>query len=192
MTTYEIENIGTFGTLAEALKHITPEVAIVCMIDGAATWRETADERGMIWLSAAQCRVLDDADLIALINAHERAGLDDDALDELLTRGGFDADSIEDGMIDGVDYWAACRTAAVRLGGALCPECSISIDNGHTFYAPDELDEIMPEVARMWAAIVQMMDDDTRESVQADLAPCTEAEFLAEYLRRAPSDLVIG
>ena len=40
--------------------------------------------------------------------------------------------------------------------------------------------------------IAEFMDDDVRESVHNDMAPCTDAEFLAEYLRRAPADLVIG
>lgn len=31
---------------------------------------------------------------------------------------------------------------------------------------------------------VALMDDDIRESVSADLAPCTDAEFLTEYCKR--------
>jgi hypothetical protein len=31
---------------------------------------------------------------------------------------------------------------------------------------------------------VSLMDDKIREAVHADLAPCTEAEFLAEYMAR--------
>lgn len=31
---------------------------------------------------------------------------------------------------------------------------------------------------------VQMMDDDLREEIHADLAPCTEQEFFDEYTRR--------
>lgn len=40
--------------------------------------------------------------------------------------------------------------------------------------------------------IAVYMDDETREAVHNDLAPCTEEEFLTEYLRRAPHDLIIG
>lgn len=36
------------------------------------------------------------------------------------------------------------------------------------------------------------MDDDTRESVHNDLAPCSDLEFLIEYLKRASHDLIIG
>lgn len=31
---------------------------------------------------------------------------------------------------------------------------------------------------------VELMDDYTREEVQTDLAPCTDEEFLAEYMKR--------
>lgn len=33
-------------------------------------------------------------------------------------------------------------------------------------------------------AAVALMDDDLREEVAADLAPCTEQEFFAEYCKR--------
>ena len=33
-------------------------------------------------------------------------------------------------------------------------------------------------------AAVELMDDDLREEVAADLAPCTEQEFFAEYAKR--------
>jgi hypothetical protein len=33
-------------------------------------------------------------------------------------------------------------------------------------------------------AAVQLMDDELREQIHADLAPCTNAEFLREYERR--------
>ena len=67
------------------------------------------------------------------------------------------------------------------------PMKSISIDNGHSFVPPAEA------IAEMdWNAIANMMDDETREAVAADMAPCTEEEFLTEYLRRAKDDLIIG
>lgn len=37
---------------------------------------------------------------------------------------------------------------------------------------------------RYFDAAVQLMDDDLREEVHADLAPCTDEEFLREYERR--------
>lgn len=40
--------------------------------------------------------------------------------------------------------------------------------------------------------IATLMDDDTREMVAFDFAPCSDGEFLAAYLRRADEDLIIG
>ena len=67
----------------------------------------------------------------------------------------------------------------------------ISIDNGRTYQTPDQA---MPEIDNhgLWDVVVNAMDDDTREAVAYDLAPCSNAEFLAEYLRRAADDLIIG
>lgn len=67
----------------------------------------------------------------------------------------------------------------------------ISLDNGRTWMtAAEAMDEINER--NLWDAIVEMMDDEIREAVSYDLAPCTEEEFLAEYLRRADAGLVIG
>jgi hypothetical protein len=67
----------------------------------------------------------------------------------------------------------------------------ISLNNGHSYMTAAEA---MPEITRrnMWDVVVNMMDDDTREAVHADVAPCTEVEFLAAYLERASDDLVLG
>lgn len=37
-----------------------------------------------------------------------------------------------------------------------------------------------------WLAIVNLMDDDIRERVAFELAPCTEEEFLKRYLELDP------
>lgn len=67
----------------------------------------------------------------------------------------------------------------------------ISLDNGHTYMTAQEA---MPEITdnNLWDAVANMMDDDTREAVHSEIAPCTEAEFLAAYLDRATNDLIIG
>lgn len=39
---------------------------------------------------------------------------------------------------------------------------------------------------------MNLMEDDAREAVSAELAPCTELEFLTRYLELARDDLVIG
>lgn len=67
----------------------------------------------------------------------------------------------------------------------------ISLDNGRTWTTAEEaMDEINER--NLWDVIVNMMDDDIREAVNADLAPCTDEEFLADYLRRSDDGLVIG
>jgi hypothetical protein len=63
----------------------------------------------------------------------------------------------------------------------------ISIDNGNSWTTPEAA------IATLGLdVIVNYMDDDTREAVHAELAPCTEVEFLAAYLERATDDLIIG
>lgn len=63
----------------------------------------------------------------------------------------------------------------------------ISIDNGHSYITPAEaLEEISLDT------MVEYMDDNTREIVHNELAPCTDVAFLRRYLVLAPSDLIIG
>jgi hypothetical protein len=63
----------------------------------------------------------------------------------------------------------------------------ISIDNGRTYVTPADAVERMP-----WDVIVNYMDDETREAVHDELAPCTEVEFLTRFLELAAYDLIIG
>ena len=67
----------------------------------------------------------------------------------------------------------------------------ISLDNGHTFLS---VCEAFLEIARqnLWGAVVAAMDDETRERTHAAVAPCSNEEFLEEYLARANEDLIIG
>ncbi len=67
----------------------------------------------------------------------------------------------------------------------------ISLDNGHTYMTAQEA---MPEITdnNLWDAVANMMDDDTREAVHNETAPCTETELLAASLERAADDLIIG
>lgn len=67
----------------------------------------------------------------------------------------------------------------------------ISLDNGRSYMTAQEA---MPEIAdrNLWGAIVNVMDDDTREAVHAEIAPCTDLEFLTRYLEIAPFDLIVG
>ena len=36
----------------------------------------------------------------------------------------------------------------------------------------------------LYNVAVEMMDDEIRESIHSDIAPCTQEEFLEEYMRR--------
>ena len=63
----------------------------------------------------------------------------------------------------------------------------ISIDNGITHTTPDEAIKAVG-----MDTIVNYMDDDTREAVHNELAPCSEIEFLSRYLDLAKDDLIIG
>ena len=63
----------------------------------------------------------------------------------------------------------------------------ISIDNGNTYCtAAEAIAQIGIET------IVNYMDDDIMESVNYDIAPCSDIDFLSEYLSRAGDDLIIG
>ena len=66
----------------------------------------------------------------------------------------------------------------------------ISLDNGNTYISGAEAWPIIKERG-LWDTVVAMMDDDIREQVNAELAPCSEQEFLERYLELA-TDLVIG
>ena len=48
--------------------------------------------------------------------------------------------------------------------------------------ADDQAAEMISE--GLYDAAVELMDDEIREEIHADLAPCTDEEFLAEYIRR--------
>ena len=54
----------------------------------------------------------------------------------------------------------------------------ISVDNGRAFAS-----EAVAKVP--WDTIVNLMDDETRERVHEELAPCTNEEFLTRYLELA-------
>lgn len=63
----------------------------------------------------------------------------------------------------------------------------ISIDNGHSYTTPEDALQ-----AHSMETIVNYMDDDTRETVHNEIAPCTDIEFLTHYLEIAANDLIIG
>ena len=63
----------------------------------------------------------------------------------------------------------------------------ISINNGATYAtAAEALEEISLDT------MAEYMDDDAREAVHNELAPCSDIEFLERYLEIAPDDLIVG
>ena len=63
----------------------------------------------------------------------------------------------------------------------------ISIDNGAHWTEPAKAVESVD-----WDVIVSMMEDEAREQVSAELAPCGNVEFLERYLYVAKNNLIIG
>lgn len=63
----------------------------------------------------------------------------------------------------------------------------ISIDNGATYTTPAEALKVVSI-----DTMAEYMDDDAREAVHNELAPCSDIEFLTRYLEIAPDDLIIG
>lgn len=63
----------------------------------------------------------------------------------------------------------------------------ISINNGSSYTT---IEDAIATVGM--DTIAMMMDDEIREQVANDIAPCTDEEFVAEYLRIANEDLIIG
>lgn len=109
-------------------------------------------------------------------------------------------------LLDGLDFAGEDPTRAEWIAYALhhcgdeirerhalmtwAEECRVSVDNGATLSGVGDLSDEALE--RSWEALVLAMDDETRERVHAELAPCTDREFLSRYLDIATSDLVIG
>lgn len=69
----------------------------------------------------------------------------------------------------------------------------ISIDNGNSYIDHDEVAELREAIDYVgWDAIVNVMDDDARERCHIESDATDEALWLADYLRIADEDLVIG
>ena len=69
----------------------------------------------------------------------------------------------------------------------------ISPNNGATWYDAQEIQSWGSEgwIGDRLELIASYMDDDTREQVHAELAPCTPREFICRYLALAAEDLVL-
>lgn len=76
----------------------------------------------------------------------------------------------------------------------------ISLDNGRTYLdAAEAIEKLKADAEeyetpfeKLWQNVADLMDDDLREQVHAELAPCTEEEFLERYLELSDEDLIVG
>jgi hypothetical protein len=68
----------------------------------------------------------------------------------------------------------------------------ISLDNGATFMDAAEAIEEVSKNGMGFETIRNMMDDELCNKINAELAPCTDEEFLSRYLELSAEDLVIG
>jgi hypothetical protein len=69
----------------------------------------------------------------------------------------------------------------------------ISIDNGNSYIDHNEVAELREAIDYVgWDVIVEVMDDDVRERCHMESDATDEPEWLADYLRMADEDLVIG
>ena len=66
---------------------------------------------------------------------------------------------------------------------------SISLDNGRNYLTAAEA--VKDDRFNM-DALAMLMDDEIRERVHSELAPCTDEAFLVRYLELADNDLIIG
>nr|DAG48299.1 MAG TPA: hypothetical protein [Bacteriophage sp.] len=91
------------------------------------------------------------------------------------------------------ETWEAVAEKAVAIALKDSKPVYLSVDNGTTYIAADEDDELQAAIDKVgWNTIVNFMDDDAREKAHRDVAPCTDLEFLKYYLEIAPYDIVIG
>ena len=67
----------------------------------------------------------------------------------------------------------------------------ISLDNGHTYLDAQEAAPIIDSM-RLWDAVWEIMDDDLREKIHMEHAPCSNEEFLVAYLAESEENLIIG
>lgn len=99
--------------------------------------------------------------------------------------------------LDCIDYDAPYKVEECDYLAVSDEPRMVSLNNGRTFLDAEEAIEAMMQdgeawFAANWNALVQFMDEDAREQVHAELAPCGELEFLKRYLEIAPEDLILG
>lgn len=107
---------------------------------------------------------------------------------------GYDMPETEEAFLEMCDDASAWESNCETLKTALYSQKKgqttmkqISVDNGTSYTTPAEALK-----AVSIDTMAEYMDDNTREAVHNELAPCSDIEFLTRYLELAPDDLIIG
>ena len=90
------------------------------------------------------------------------------------------------------------RFCAGELPGCPYPvyPSGISFNNGRSYYDTDDirstgLDKILSDEHVTWDYIATVMDDEIREQVHRELAPCSNEDFLIRYLELSPDNFIV-
>jgi len=67
-----------------------------------------------------------------------------------------------------------------------------SLDNGNSWIRSDDIWEHEESINSRWGEIINSMDNEVREKVHLECAPCSNTIFLFGYLVYAKNDLVVG
>ena len=103
----------------------------------------------------------------------------------------LDEDGCEtDGLREVMETNEITEIVPVSVDEARC----LNLDYGACYgdITVDEIESRWDEIEPHWDELVQAMDDKVRELVHNWYAPCSDQEFLIQYLHYADTDLVIG
>ena len=132
------------------------------------------------------------ADNMSRLLGNEATNEDAERFAAYLIAQGWELLENEDGQIEA---WRNDNTMTEQEWQEALADCfrthEISLDNGANYMTAAEAMPII-ESSGLWDAVVSVMNTEARERVHAELAPCTELDFLRRYLELAPSDLIIG
>lgn len=95
----------------------------------------------------------------------------------------FEAIDGEDAIMQYKDY---LKDQVASFSNLTTDEIEAEFDKIDSMDCWSELAESRTIDSKTWNAIVSYMDDDIREDVHLDMAPCSNEEFLKEYLKRDP------
>ena len=94
-----------------------------------------------------------------------------------------DVQDIMQGVAKRLEGYRPVQMMSSKNDSLFCSLCWV--EDGVTFDSADQQDAARSIIEQgLYDAAVALMDDEISEAVHADLAPCTEQEFLAEYMAR--------